>query len=176
MKKNLPKLILMLLFTLSFTLLALFSRASAADDTTQPAIKEHFPKHASTDVSAGTIVTVRFSEPMDVKTINTLTFTLSGAGLVSGTVEYDPETYIATFTPLADLTKNTRHSTTITYDVADLAGNNLRSDFTWNFTTGAFSVEDGTSGESVCFIATAAYEGSRGTGLWEVLLGYLTGG
>ena len=90
-------------------------------------------------------VSATFSAPMDPLTITAPgTFTLAVAGAngaaVTGTVTYDSQTNIATFTPTANLTANTQYTATVTNAAQDLSGNALAAGLVpnpWNFTTGS---------------------------------------
>jgi hypothetical protein len=87
-------------------------------------------------VPINTKILATFSEVMDPSTITTSTFTLKrGTTTVSGTVNYTGTT--ATFVPSSNLAASAAHTATITTGAKDLAGNALRSDFVWSFTTGS---------------------------------------
>jgi len=60
-----------------------------------------------------------------------------GTTPVSGTVSYAGLT--ATFDPASNLASNTTYTATITTGVKDLAGNAMRKDFVWSFTTATSS-------------------------------------
>lgn len=54
---------------------------------------------------------------------------------VPGTVEYDPGTFNAFFTPMEELQPNTIYTATMTQGVEDAAGNHLVSALSWTFVT-----------------------------------------
>ena len=56
---------------------------------------------------------------------------------VAGVVAYDPDTRTATFDPTTDLQPNTLYTVIVTTDVKDIAGNNMASQHSHTFTTGA---------------------------------------
>jgi hypothetical protein len=96
---------------------------------------------ADNDVGVVTNVTLAatFTEAMDGTTIDDTTFTLTGpllTDVITGAVNYDVLTRIATFDPQALLAENTTFTATITTGATDLAGNPLEDDFVWTFTTG----------------------------------------
>jgi hypothetical protein len=109
--------------------------------TTKPTVVLTNPAIGATGVSINQAVSATFSKAMDPLTINTNTFTLIGPGgtSVTGTVAYDAINFIATLTPVANLTANTAYTANVTNGAADLAGNSLGSGVTpdpWTFTTG----------------------------------------
>lgn len=59
----------------------------------------------------------------------------NSTGAVTGVVTYDSATKTVTFNPVTNLEYNETYNVTITTGVQDLAGNNMTSDFSWNFTT-----------------------------------------
>lgn len=140
-------------FTATITTLAkdLSANALAADkvwtfttgtltDTTAPTVTLVNPVDLSNNVAINSRVNATFSEAMDPSTINTASFTLQvngpplGNALV-GTVSYDVQSHVATFTPTNDLVANTEYLATVTTLSKDLAGNALAVDKVWTFTT-----------------------------------------
>jgi alpha-tubulin suppressor-like RCC1 family protein len=102
-----------------------------APDTTPPTVSSTNPADSATGVAINTAITATFSENMDVSTITTATFTVSG---VAGAVAYNGTT--ATFTPSGNLAYSTTYTATITTGVRDAAGNPMASNYSWSFTTG----------------------------------------
>ena len=135
-------------------------------NTTAPTITLTSPANAATGVSLNASVSATFSTAMDPLTITAPgTFTLAVAGLngaaVTGTVSYDSQTNIATFTPSANLTASTQYTATVSNAAKDLFGNALASGLVpnpWNFTTGT------TAGPVGPNLASAAPFGSFGGG------------
>lgn len=85
--------------------------------------------------------TARFSQPMNMLTINDTTFTLfQGLTPIVGVVSYNALTNTATFDPTVDLTTGLLYTATITTGAQDTNGQALAMDFTWSFTTGAACV------------------------------------
>lgn len=106
----------------------------AGSDVTAPTVSSVIPLDNATGVAITQILTVNFSEAMDPASITTASFTLArGATPITGTVNFSGSS--ATFTPTASLATNSSHLATITTTAQDLAGNNLASNFTWDFTT-----------------------------------------
>ena len=116
----------------------------AGPNTTAPTITLTNPANAAPGVALNKTVNATFSTAMDPLTIIAPgTFTLAVAGVngaaVTGTVIYDSQTNIATFTPSANLTASTQYTATVSNAAKDLAGNALVAGLVpnpWNFTTG----------------------------------------
>ena len=110
-------------------------------DTTRPTITLLNPADLATGVCLEKRVNATFSEPMVPSTLTNTTFTLQLTGpplgaLLGGTVAYDVQKNVATFTPTSALAANTNYTATITTGAQDLAGNGLASNRVWTFTTG----------------------------------------
>jgi hypothetical protein len=107
----------------------------ATADTTAPTVSSVIPLTGASGVSIGSNLSAVFSEPMDLSTVNTTTFTLKqGTTDVAGTVT-TPSTTTATFNPTSNLANSTVYTATIATGVKDLAGNALAAAKTWSFTT-----------------------------------------
>lgn len=135
-------------------------------NTTAPTITFTSPANAATGVVLNKTVSATFSTAMDPLTITAPgAFTLAVAGVngaaVTGTVTYDSQTNIATFTPSANLTASTQYTAKVSNAAKDLAGNALAAGLVpnpWNFTTGT------TLGPVGPNLASAATFGSFGGG------------
>lgn len=108
-------------------------------DTAPPTVSSVSPQDRAADVPPDTRVTVTFSKDMDSASINTNTFKLVevvALTSITGTVEYDPPTKVATFIqpPNTSLTNGSTYRATITTGVKDRAGNTLVQSYTWHFT------------------------------------------
>jgi Ice-binding-like/Bacterial Ig-like domain len=103
--------------------------------TGAPTVISTVPPAGATTVSANSVVSATFSEPMNPLTLNNATFTLTGPGAtpVGGVVTYTGST--ATFTPTLVLAGSTLFTATITTGAKDPAGAALASNFVWTFTT-----------------------------------------
>ena len=113
----------------------------ASTDTTRPTITLLNPADLATGVCLEKRVNATFSEAMVPSTITTATFTLQLTGppvgaLLGGTVAYDVQNNVATFTPTSALAANATYTATVTTGAQDLAGNALASNRVWTFTTG----------------------------------------
>jgi len=135
-------------------------------NTTAPTITLTSPANVATSVALNKTVSATFSTSMDPLTITAPgTFTLAVAGVngaaVTGTVTYDSQSNIATFTPSANLTASTQYTATVSKAAKDLSGNALASGLVpnpWSFTTGT------TLGPVGPNLASAATFGSFGGG------------
>ncbi|HEX5031434.1 MAG TPA: Ig-like domain-containing protein [Candidatus Eisenbacteria bacterium] len=104
-------------------------------DVTPPTVTAVTPLAGATGVAVATTVTATFSEALASASVSPTTFLVTGVGPVGGTVALNGTT--ATFTPSSPLAYSTTYTARITTGVEDLGGNNLATDFTWTFTTGA---------------------------------------
>jgi Ice-binding-like/Bacterial Ig-like domain len=135
-------------------------------NTTAPTITLTSPANAAPNVVLNKSVSATFSKSMDPLTITAPgTFTLAVAGVngaaVTGTVTYDSQSNIATFTPSANLTASTQYTATVSKAAKDLSGNAVAAGLVpnpWSFTTGT------TAGPVGPNLATAATFGSFGGG------------
>jgi hypothetical protein len=118
--------------------------AGSTADVVPPTITVTNPASADLNVSLNKTINATFSKAMDPTTITSATFILAVAGVggasVDGTVTYDPNSQIATFTPVANLSAGTQYTAIISNLVTDLPGNALASGAApnpWTFTTGS---------------------------------------
>ena len=114
--------------------------AQATADATPPTITSTNPSAAATNADATAPVTATFSEALDPSTVGSSTVQLrtSSGALVAATVAWDAIARRATLTPTTPLATNSSYTATIksgSNGIADLAGNQLGSDYTWSFTT-----------------------------------------
>ncbi len=111
----------------------------ATADTVVPTITVLNPVNADTHVAVNQKISVTFSEAMDVLTMTTEHFVVTGPGsaLIAGVVDYDALVNRAIFTASKNFAPNTLFTATINTGAKDLAGNALASDVVWSFTTSA---------------------------------------
>ena len=107
-------------------------------DTTPPTVLSTIPADNATNVAINQIINATFSKAMDPQTIVAANFTVTGPGTtpVTGTVAYDTNFNMGTFTPGSNLASNTLFTATVSTGVTDLAGNALAINKVWTFTTG----------------------------------------
>ncbi|MCW7080550.1 MAG: Ig-like domain-containing protein [Candidatus Methanospirare jalkutatii] len=108
--------------------------ARTAPDTTPPEIVNYEPKGANVPITAN--ITATFSEEINPSTLNNETIIVENSSKhrVKGNIFYDSEHFKVIFDPLC-LEYNETYTVTITTGVQDVAGNNMTSNFSWNFTT-----------------------------------------
>lgn len=114
----------------------------ASTSTAAPQVTAQTPVPNATNVPVGNVdIIATFDKSMDASTINSNTFLVkdSGGNPVAGTVSYNVQTYVATFT--ADTIWNTSSKYTVTLKgsgspaMADMQGITLAADNVWSFTT-----------------------------------------
>ena len=122
---------------------------AATPDVTAPTVTMTNPAALAINVPVNQTINATFSEAMKQSTIITTNFTVKETASnnpVAGTVAYDVQNNIATFTPNSDLTPNTDYTVTVTNGATDLAGNALLVPAVgapanpWTFTTLATAV------------------------------------
>jgi uncharacterized repeat protein (TIGR02543 family) len=137
-KKMEPK---KLLTILTFVLVVLFTGCKKDDFVDNPGVcpivESTDPIDVATGVSVKKVITATFNEEMDPATINSSSFTISGAtkgeSLTDGEVTYSGLT--ATFTPSSPLVANTVYTGTIKKTAKDPKGLALQADYVWTFST-----------------------------------------
>ena len=103
-------------------------------DTTPPTVTSTSPANTATDIAQNAVITATFSEAMAQSTVEAAgSFTMNNG--ITGTVSYNPITWVATFTPSTPLAKSTVYTATISTAVTDEAGNHLAQNKVWSFTT-----------------------------------------
>ncbi|HUV29608.1 MAG TPA: Ig-like domain-containing protein [Acidobacteriota bacterium] len=113
------------------------------------------PINGATKAPTDVTVTATFSVPVDIATVTTSTFLVSGA---TGTVAAVGNE--ATFTPDALLEPGTAYTVTITTDVTDTAGHAMVSEFTSTFETTALPLADAGPDQDVTLGAQVILDGS----------------
>ncbi len=113
----------------------------AAPDTTPPTVSSHIPSFGAIDVSADSVISITFSEPMNPATIIATNITVSG-GVTASSITYNGVT--AVFTPSGNLANNTNYTVTVTTGVKDVDSNPMTTEYKFNFTTANVVVPDTT--------------------------------
>ena len=145
-----------------------------APDTNPPTVTATNPINGATGVSVQTSVTAIFSEA--VTNVSPAAFRLAAGGVpVPGGVTTNGSTAI--FTPSTPLLYNTTYTATAAAGVADLAGNPLRAEVNWTFTTSEMSgsanvISSGTDSASGAQLSmdasgTAVAVWVQGNGIWS---------
>jgi len=101
----------------------------------QPLVISTSPTTNETAVVLNKVVNATFNMPMDLSTINAITFTLKqGTTAIAGVVSYTGNT--AFFTPNQNFLAHKIYTATITTAARNTANTPLANDYVWNFTTG----------------------------------------
>jgi hypothetical protein len=106
---------------------------TAPPDVTPPVVVSVTPANNVTKAPKNAVISATFNEPMDPRTVNPTTFTVSGG--VKGSVTYDPQTRTATFTPDSPLAFDQAYTVTVKAGVKSLGNLPTAADFTWTFLT-----------------------------------------
>ena len=114
------------------------SAAPAPEPSAAPTVTVTSPADTATGVALNNKVTATFSEAMDATTIDTVSFTVTGAGesALTGTVSLDAATNTASFTPGSNITASKLYTATLTTSVTNSSGTALADDYVWSFTSG----------------------------------------
>jgi methionine-rich copper-binding protein CopC len=113
-----------------------FSTGTGVDFVT-PAVTSATPANGATGVARSSAIQVQFNKQMDPLTITNSTFvvSVSGGGIVSGTVSVAAGARSATFTPQTALSPSSVYVVQLNGGVTDLVGQGLAS-YQISFTTG----------------------------------------
>ncbi|MCB1159628.1 MAG: Ig-like domain-containing protein [Leptospiraceae bacterium] len=109
-------------------------------DNSPPVVETVIPTDGSTNVSNNTLITLIFSEAIDITTLNTQSLSIveidknENSKNVPGTVSGEEKTLI--FRVNESFRTSTKHRITILGTIKDLAGNSLGENKTYSFTTG----------------------------------------
>ncbi len=109
-------------------------------DNVPPTVIAVTPPNGATGVAvnAPRTITITFSEAMDPTTITTSTIKVNNtntSAAIAGSVIYDPNSHVTTFSPTVALAFGTGYTITATTGVKDASGNAMTSDFTSTFRT-----------------------------------------
>ena len=99
------------------------------NDATAPAVTDVTPAGGSSDLPLTTSIRIAFSEPLDLLTVNSGTFSLtnSSGSPVNGSLVIHPNGQVVNFLPAGLLPVNDTYTVSLTSDMRDLAGNALPS-------------------------------------------------
>lgn len=128
---------------IAISLLSLLGTMACSDNTdtspntTAPAVLNTSPVDGAIGVNLNFPPRATFSESIDGYTVNSSSVLLQeGVNTIAVDVTYSSDgSNAVTLTPNSPLDRNTQYSATLTSAIADLDGNTLISDETWNFTT-----------------------------------------
>ncbi|HQJ56262.1 MAG TPA: stalk domain-containing protein [Caldisericia bacterium] len=104
-------------------------------EPTKLTIIENYPENNST-VSSDTEIYVKFSNSLLESTITKDNFFIKkGTRLIDGEISYDNKNFILKFIPNTILESGAIYQVTVTKNIYDINGNNLNSDFVFEFET-----------------------------------------
>ncbi len=142
-------------------------------DTTPPSLTARTPAVGATGVAVGANVTATFNEALAPASVTTSSVTVAptaGGAAVPAAVSLGSGNTVITLNPNADLAAGTQYTATITTAVEDVAGNNIPSAITWNFTTAAGGGGGGafipSGGQVVMEAENFTVNTPRGTDAW----------
>jgi len=109
-------------------------------DVTPPTVISTIPASGSSDVAINTTLTITFSEPMDITSLNSTNITLSsGSTHITGALNMSNDRTIAIFTPQNQLSGLSLYTVEVQTGVKDVAGNALVENSKFSFTTASSS-------------------------------------
>jgi Ice-binding-like/Bacterial Ig-like domain len=123
-------------FSIMAMLLIVFMYGCKKDNpVVHPSVTSTYPARNDTSIVLDANITATFSTPMQPSTITATSFTLmKGTASVLGVVSYSDLT--ATFNPNDKLDPSTVYLGTVTIEAKDLAGNPMKANYIFSFTSG----------------------------------------
>ncbi|MBT4525917.1 MAG: hypothetical protein HOC24_05140 [Deltaproteobacteria bacterium] len=105
-------------------------------DTEPPQIATTYPESNVVNVPVDSAINVTFNEGMDASTITIGSFVVNdGSTNITGSVSYDDQTRMATFTPVQNLQYLTVYSVELAQAITDAVGNEMSATYNYSFTT-----------------------------------------
>ncbi len=155
---------------------------SPVADITAPKVTVTNPANLGTNVPVDKKINATFNEAMSLNTMTTANFTVTETGVLGnlpGTVSYDVQNNIATFSPQGNLKPDTGYTVTVTNGAKDLAGNalvvpavnGLPAPNPWTFRTAATPVPPlalAINLRGAASFGLAAQEGLTSTGVTKI--------
>ncbi|MEK7369086.1 MAG: Ig-like domain-containing protein, partial [Planctomycetota bacterium] len=124
-------------------------------DTTPPSVVSVTPVNGEQGVSVGTVISVKFSEPVNPGTLTRDSYIVSSsAAAVQGAITFNQDNTAATLTPANQLSFNTTYAVTVKAGVKDTVGNATTSDYVSTFKTGGFAITSPKNNAAVLSGAT----------------------
>jgi len=123
-------------FSIMAMLLIVFMYGCKKDNpVSHPSVISTYPVRNDTSIALNANITAKFSTPMEPSTITATSLTLTkGTVSVPGVVSYADST--ATFNPTEKLDPSTAYLGTVTIEAKDLAGNPMKANYIFSFTSG----------------------------------------
>src|SRR5947209_2677984 len=103
-------------------------------DTMAPMVNQVTPPGGATGLYLGEIIGVRFSQPLDVRTLTSTSLTLTSGSALAATISPGEQGLMLFVVPRAPLAAGTTYTLSLSSDIKDTAGNAL-APFTSQFTT-----------------------------------------
>ena len=128
------------------------------DDSVSPTVTQAAPANGSIDLDLTEVIGVRFSEPVDVTTLNSGSISLTGSGSIDTIISPSEQGLLVYLVPKFALLPGTTYTLSLTSAITDTAGNAL-APFSSQFTTVAAPV------------ITDVIPGSGSAGLGVTILG-----
>jgi hypothetical protein len=103
-----------------------------------PLVISTVPADNAINVPLNQVLSATFNKPMNIETITSNSFTVSGLTAVTGAISFTSTATTTTvnFTPSSNLQLNTTYTAVITSGVKDTMGNAMQVDYVWSFSTG----------------------------------------
>ena len=148
-----------------------WSFTTSAGPAVPPQVVSTNPLNGGTNLCIPLTITATFDKLMDPLTIIPANFTLtSGAANtpVNGTVTYDVQNKIATFSPSSPLSGGTNYTAKVSTGVKDAGGNPLAADKIWTFGTSATACTPPINLRGIASYGVASRGGLTSTGVTVV--------
>lgn len=126
--------LLLLLSLISFTGLVSCGGGGGGGDPT-PTVTSTSPIDGATGAPRNTTLSATFNKDILATSVDTSSFSLSDSAALSGTVSFNGDTNVASFTPDRPLDLLTTYTATLTTAITDLSGNSLAGNYSWSFTS-----------------------------------------
>jgi hypothetical protein len=104
-------------------------------DTTRPEVLVSYPEDGSRRIGTDTTVTITFSEPMDILSVESSFELRTGGRAVLGSFQWNNGDTEMIFTPLKPLERGKTYRMVLTYDAEDVSGNGIVSELSTGFDT-----------------------------------------
>lgn len=145
-------------------------------DITAPRVTVTNPAKLAIDVPVDKKINVTFNEAMSLDTMTTANFKLNETGIIgdiTGTVAYDVQNNIATFTPQLNLKPDTNYTVNVTNGAKDSAGNPLVVPAVdglnpWTFQTAAVIIPPVVPGDLLSTFGIASFGGISNIGATKI--------
>lgn len=111
-------------------------------DTTRPQVTAVSPAAGATDVPVDAVLTVTFSEEIDIATLGSGSIVLNDQGPLPKATWKAAGTRQLVYIPNEPFEYDNRYEAIVDSALADLAGNTMAADFEWSFSTASFPLAE----------------------------------